>query len=362
MKISIIVPIYNCEKYIDNCIRSLLNQTYSNIEILLINDGSTDKSLEIIKKYKDNNKVKIYSQKNSGANKARNYGVKKSTGDYIMFVDSDDWIDNNTIEMLVNYLKRYEVDIIKFSMILEPSKKIRNIFDENELLIEKEQFAILYNMFLKTYKLNSICACLIRAKLFNKDYKSLHSKSSFAEDYMLNIELINYSDSFLFVNKPLYHYRLNYNSTTKKLDFNRIIENIKDAYEAYSFLFLFKENWNLSETDVEFRLYKEICYEFSKLSLCNNISKNDFKNIILEFIEKTNLHKKICHLSISNIKSEFKELPLTDRIQYYLFAKYLFQKKYNLAINSLFVFKLKERIRRIKNMKGHIYGNSVFSK
>ena len=89
--ISIIVPIYNSEKYLNKCIDSLINQTEKNIEIILVNDGSTDNSEEIIKEYKDK-RIKYYKNKNQGIGKTRNFGIEQATGSYIMFVDSDDYI------------------------------------------------------------------------------------------------------------------------------------------------------------------------------------------------------------------------------------------------------------------------------
>ena len=99
MKISVIVPVYNSEKYIEKCIESIINQTYRNIEIIFINDGSTDESLNIIHKYKKlDNRIKVINQSNSGVSAARNKGIKNSIGDYITFVDSDDHIDSKMID------------------------------------------------------------------------------------------------------------------------------------------------------------------------------------------------------------------------------------------------------------------------
>ena len=111
-KVSIIVPIYNKEKYIKKCIDSILNQTYSNIEAIVINDGSTDNSDNIMKSY--NNKIiKYYSRKNHGIGATRNFGLKKATGDYIVFLDSDDYLsDNNAIKYLTMQMEMDNLDII----------------------------------------------------------------------------------------------------------------------------------------------------------------------------------------------------------------------------------------------------------
>ena len=109
--ISIIVPIYNAEKYLDKCLKSLVNQTKRELEIILINDGSTDGSENIIKKYKDK-RIKYFKNKNQGIGKTRNFGIEKATGKYIMFVDSDDYIDLNSCEKMYEKKKKNNLDVV----------------------------------------------------------------------------------------------------------------------------------------------------------------------------------------------------------------------------------------------------------
>ena len=91
MRFSIIMPVYNVEKYVEKSIRSILNQTYKNFELIVVNDGTKDNSMEIIRKIqKEDSRVKVYSKKNGGVSSARNYGLKRATGVYVCFVDSDD--------------------------------------------------------------------------------------------------------------------------------------------------------------------------------------------------------------------------------------------------------------------------------
>ena len=101
-KISVIITIYNMEQYLDKCIQSVINQTYKNLEIILINDGSTDKSLNICKKYAiSDNRVVLVNKNNEGLVKARISGIKQAVGDYITFVDADDWLDSNAYERVM---------------------------------------------------------------------------------------------------------------------------------------------------------------------------------------------------------------------------------------------------------------------
>lgn len=111
-KVSIIIPIYNTEDYLEKCIISVLNQTYKNLEIILINDGSSDSSADIAKKYVEMDKRVLYfEQKNSGVSSARNYGLDLATGDYILFIDSDDWVESTIVEKLLNRMHSHNVDI-----------------------------------------------------------------------------------------------------------------------------------------------------------------------------------------------------------------------------------------------------------
>lgn len=117
-KVSVIVPVYNVGKYINQCIQSLIDQVYKNLEIILIDDGSTDESLDICQKFaKQDNRVKVYYQKNSGLSSARNYGLSLSHGDYIVFVDGDDFVNANYIQHLVDTISKYDADIAVTSYI-----------------------------------------------------------------------------------------------------------------------------------------------------------------------------------------------------------------------------------------------------
>lgn len=109
-KVSIIIPVYNSEKYISKCLDSILNQTYKNIEILVINDGSKDNSIDILRDYeKKDDRIVVIDKENEGVAKTRNQGIKKATGDYIMFIDNDDFIDEDYVE---TYLKNTDYDIV----------------------------------------------------------------------------------------------------------------------------------------------------------------------------------------------------------------------------------------------------------
>ena len=155
--VSIIVPIYNTEKYLERCIDSLINQTYKNIEIILINDGSTDNSINILKKYKKiDTRIKIIDKKNEGPNIARKTGLENADGNYIMFVDSDDYIHPNTVEILVSKINEYQV--VYFDMTCN-SFEITNV----EHILKQDDIR---NILLTSKKFNPLCTGIYKRSLF----------------------------------------------------------------------------------------------------------------------------------------------------------------------------------------------------
>ncbi len=113
--ISIIMPVYNVERYLEDSIESIIKQTYHNIEVICINDGSTDSSLEILESYaKHDSRIRIISQENHGASSARNAGLKVATGEYVYFFDSDDTLKEDTLKLIIDEFNRYQSDIVLF--------------------------------------------------------------------------------------------------------------------------------------------------------------------------------------------------------------------------------------------------------
>lgn len=142
--ISVIIPVYNGEKYIKRCINSLINQTYKNIEIIIINDGSKDNSINIIKEISEKDKrIIIIDKENQGVSIARNAGIEKASGDYIMFVDVDDWVKTNMIEQMYKVIKKENVDIVKCNSINEFNNKATENKISNSLVnkvLKKEEY------------------------------------------------------------------------------------------------------------------------------------------------------------------------------------------------------------------------------
>lgn len=127
--ISIVLPVYNVENYLDKCITSIISQTYKNFELIIVNDGSTDSSLEICQNYEEADaRIQLFSKKNEGVSSARNYGLERIKGEFVTFIDSDDFITENYVKNLVIALKQCNADmsISRFELYYSESKKIEH--------------------------------------------------------------------------------------------------------------------------------------------------------------------------------------------------------------------------------------------
>lgn len=196
-KISIIVPIYNEEENLRKCIESLINQTYKELEIILINDGSTDKSKEIIESFKDKRIIAI-DKKNTGISDTRNKGIDKSTGDYIMFVDSDDYLELNCIERLIETAEKENSEIVMFNYYLEtPSKRIEIKLPKIEARNLKEDKDLLTKIHLGP------CTKIFKSELIKDNLFPLNLKY---EDVPFVVEAVIKAGKISFVPNYLYHY------------------------------------------------------------------------------------------------------------------------------------------------------------
>ena len=216
--ISVIIPVYNTEKYLRKCLDSVINQTYKNLEIIIINDGSTDDSGLIIKEYVTiDNRIIAKEQNNKGLSVVRNIGVEIASGEYIVFVDSDDWIEPNLCEVALNrilensadvalwsYYSDYETKSIKRNIfedsILMPQKKIlKNIIGPSDTLLNKpESIDSLSSACLKMYKTSIIK----KNNIYFVDTNKIGT-----EDLLFNIEYFSHIGYAITIPKPLYHYR-----------------------------------------------------------------------------------------------------------------------------------------------------------
>ena len=316
-KISIIVPIYNAEKNIKKCLESINEQIAleSEIEVILINDGSTDNTDEIVKEYIEkhmkNKDVKYFTKKNEGVAKTRNYGLNKSTGDYILFVDSDDYISNDTIKILEPYIQK-NIDIIKFKLqrLDETGKIIERVdgpvFDG---ITGQEAFNKLYST---DVLIDSPCVYLIKKDIFTKN--KLEFKGTYHEDFGLIPILIILSSKVVSLPDYLYQYIQGQDSITRNDDYDKTLIKMKDCFFHYDRMLKIIENIKLDKiTKENIKIY----YTNAILMKLSNLKENDKKTFIKEMKDR----KMYNNIKIRNIKQLIKKIILNIDVNLYFKLK-----------------------------------------
>ena len=391
-KISVIVAVYNTEKYVERCLNSLLNQTYQNLEIIVVEDGSTDNSKEVLKKYSHNDKVKlIYNKKNSGLSYSRNVGLENATGSYIGYIDSDDYVDLDYYEKLMQSIidTKAEIAICDIKVVDE---------DTNTEVISRccnnDEFSV-YNV------VNNGLAASACNKLFKKE---LISKYKFAEGKvnediavviptLVNAKKITYANTYYYYvqrggsiqNSGFSDKRFDIfygvKTTLERIKDNKDYESLKDAivYNQLIVLLIYvipkekkfllryrilKKYYDLiKEYDIKSnKLYQQFLQQESKINriyYSNLVNLNVRKLFILDnlLISLYHLlrdikhlkHKKIIHdISLSNIETCAKrqssynkpDLKISVIIPNYNYAKFLFERVYSILNQNYPIYEL----------------------
>lgn len=338
-KVSIIVPVYNSEKYLERCIDSLINQSYHNIEIILINDGSSDNSLDILRKYsKLDKRIIIINQLNQGSNIARKKGLDYSTGEYIMFVDSDDWIELDAVSVLIKLLDKLEYDVIKFNGILEPTKMLKNNYnlDISKKELNKNE---IYELLISTKVLNNLCFSIYNAKKLKK-IKSFDVNISNCEDYLVNLEYYTSVDKMLMIDNILYHYQINPLSTTKNISVDKIKTNILELIFVYEKLFDYLKKWKINtyknQVKVSFNVLDSFKYTIYNLLLYDK--QLDFLN---ELLNNNILIYIRNNYNYSDIKLELSKKPLSYKLKHSMIIKSIYFKNYRIILLYKYLLRIK---------------------
>lgn len=280
--VSVVVPAYNVEHYIEDCLGSLLKQTFKNFEVIIINDGSSDLTPEIANVFQHYDKrFKLITQENGGVSKARNVGISQTCGQYICFLDADDWIDENYLECLYDAITRNDCDIAVSSIIRTRKKtqKFRVYYTEEKIYKALKDKIDICNIPKCCYACGKLFKTnLIKNKLFEEDV--------YFEDVIWIPQILNMSDKLVTVPNIRYWYRVNKNSIVKMPSKKKQF----DSYKAKKFLINY-----LSERGIEFSnktrtLTKEVIFfagiPLLKIKECDNILTTLFFGIVPVFREK----------------------------------------------------------------------------
>lgn len=289
--ISIIIPVYNAGKYINRCIKSIVNQSYQELEIIVVNDGSTDNSLSICETLAmQDNRIKVISQNNGGVSKARNTGIRLAKGEYVMFIDSDDYMLPDMCKTMLDVLYSKQADCV-ICGIQEPEGGLwcpqRNI-DYSTLADFKRDFIYQLNTELLSPCWNKIFKRQLITNLFNEEI-------SFGEDLIFDLEYLNNCTRLSFITIPLvYHEKQVAGSLVTKTGLQRLM----DIEKIHQVIMQFAGEENISQ-DLHKKYIRDLTVYARFLFLDKRNTFSDKKKILRNWIQVTHLN----HMSVANIKT-----------------------------------------------------------
>lgn len=286
-KISVIVPVYNCEKYVEKCVNSLLHQTYKNLEIIIVNDGSTDDSEKICTTIMESDKrILLINQNNGGLSVARNVGLKNASGQYVFFCDSDDFLSETLLESLYSFTKENDLDLVEGHTSFFCNNKISEYANIDKDLSYKSDKDTIYEFALTTYNRVNAWNKLIRKEiLVNNGIEFQPGQVS--EDYIWYFsKVLPCIRSVGYCTKGTYYYRTdNANSITKR-------------YKENSF-----ENY--------MGIYDYLIKDKQLMGYCKKYKTDIFSNLM-----NCALNASLCFNNEKNIKSIIKEIKINRKIMY----------------------------------------------
>lgn len=293
ISISVIVPVYNTEKYIRECINSIVKQTFTELEIIIVDDGSTDSSITICRELAlADHRIKIYSKSNGGLSDARNYGIEKANCEYICFLDSDDYIDSNYFEILFRNIREKHADISVAG--------IKHIHNNNVYQIRKidggsilTREAALRELFISRRISNSVCNKLFKKRLFDS---IRFPKGRLYEDEFVTYRLFAQSDRVVISDKIFYYYRFNNSSITHR-PFNR--QELDRVFASIEKIEFCKKNYPKLKKYTEQYLVYDCISILSKMDIYDvkydkYIVKNIRKYLLIYLFGGNSLCSKVC--------------------------------------------------------------------
>ncbi|HLV23522.1 MAG TPA: glycosyltransferase family A protein [Moheibacter sp.] len=302
MKISIIIPVYNTEKYLSRCIDSVLNQDYRDFELILVNDGSTDNSLDILKSYeRKEERILLIDQKNRGVSASRNQGIDHAKGKFILFIDSDDWVEP---DYLSSFLSSYQGNTkeLLIADLIRMNKRKAGYGNQNfDLKTDIDEFIIYKNI------LNNggPCAKFFSSEIIHQHKIRFNEKMSYGEDFVFFIHYLRHTEKVMFLDFGKYHYEYNSQSLSIK----------KHPFENYFYFFdelnIFRKEQRFESTQAKKAVFT-LLWDVLESSLNSGILENQFK----WKQNKENLKKMA-----NELDSEFYLCATPLRKIYYFFLK-----------------------------------------
>lgn len=335
-RVSIVVPIYNVEKYLKECLDSLVNQTYKRIEILLIDDGSKDFSPHICDEYeKMDNRIQVFHIENAGVSNARNLGIQHATGEWIMFLDSDDYLEENAIEKMLEVAERKNVDVVgsfyyrTYINTEVCNEKISNspyeVNNDSKSLIREmiffpEQITELYPTCLVPW------GKIIKTSIIKDNNISYFTNMTLHEDATFNMILFSYVKNHAICPEPLIHYRQRKNSLSQNSTKDNFDSNCKFCQVIEKLVCDNTLNIDVSENDYYTFYSKYYAYGMMNLWLYSKRNLKVMKRQLLNYRENSPFKEALDKVDLDSIKN----YNYTERLN--MVIKYSSLKKYRMLM------------------------------
>ena len=297
-KISVIVPIYNVEQYLRKCIDSIINQTYKNLEIILVDDESPDNCGQICDDYaKKDTRIKVIHKKNGGLSDARNAGLEVCTGNFLSFVDSDDWIELNTYEIMMKSMNEYNADMVVSNINYVYKDKVESKYSEDKIRCFNKEEAM------KELIRDGLVQAVVWNKLYKREFiDNLRFKvGKLNEDEFFTYKICAKAERIVYTPEALYQYRQREDSIMGTYSLKRL-DSVDAIYERLQFI---KNKF-------------PSLYKYEKLTLCNTCIYNYQMILKNHNIDPDNIGRNKLKVYRKNIEFTFKDLEyytLKDRIK-----------------------------------------------
>lgn len=278
IKFSVVIPAYNVERYLSKCIESIINQTYSNLEIILVNDGSPDRCLEIMQQYaKQDRRIIVVSQENGGLSAARNAGLRVATGDYVSFIDSDDWVEPDMFSVLAAHLAGASPDYACFRLQFDNEKTGKSSVYGSPYPIEKlvGRDAILEDT-LKVRHIPTSAWSKVYNRTFLSDNNLLFEPGIVNEDTLFSIQAACCADKVTFVNRVFYH-TIEREGSISRASYERLCKHMVIALNKAKDYMLYKGVFEEFEALYKARYLKSILYNL--LQMAQRLPYKEYRRI-----------------------------------------------------------------------------------
>ena len=263
MKFSILTPVYNVEKYIVECIESVINQTYSDFEFILVDDGSPDNSPQICDEYaQKDSRIKVIHKENGGLISARRAAIAAASGEYCVFLDSDDYLDREALEVINKKIEETSCDCLCYGLKrVDDSGNVLSISCDTQVMVISEK-RYLYKMFFTNNNFNPLWRKAVKRRVLSNDDFSKYYHISLGEDLLQSIEILKNSQKVAFTTENLYNYRVNLSSITRTVS----IDNYTVDFTVRASVLDFLRNENVwSESD--YQEYKDYCLKLFAIEI-----------------------------------------------------------------------------------------------